>query len=129
MTADEINVQVDDLSDRLNRVGVGADPDTLARINAFISDWQDFYWGEFEQWPQVQLTVFANNLPNMVAALDAMEAKVGREAAPVVTASKGPVIQADEIRVGGTWPLWMKVTAGAVLAIGLYKVARVTRLL
>lgn len=129
MNADEIDEAMTALSDRLNMVGVGADTSVVSRLNALISDWQDFYWGEYEQWPVTQLAVWENNLPNMEAALAQLESQAGRASAPVTSAPKGPVIQADEITVTGTWPLWMKVGAGSIIALALYKVLRKTKLL
>lgn len=129
MKADDIDAAMTDLSDRLNMVGVGADTSVVSRLNALISDWQDFYWGEYEQWPVTQLAVWENNLPNMEAALAQLESQAGRASAPVTSAPTGPVIQADEITVTGTWPLWMKVGAGSLIALALYKVLRKTKLL
>jgi len=129
MKADQIDEAMNALADRLNMVGVGADTSVISRLNALLSDWQDFYWGEYEQWPVTQLAVWESNLPNMEAALTRLESEAGRASAPVTTPSTGPVIQADEITVTGTWPLWMKVTAGSVIALALYKVLRTTKLL
>lgn len=130
MKADEIDAAMSAMSDRLNHVGVGADASVVSRLNALMSDWQDFYWGEYEQWPVTQLAVWENNLPNMEAALTRLEQSAGTQSEPVTSApSSGPIIQAPELRVVGTWPLWMKVTAGSVIALALYKVLRKTKLL
>lgn len=129
MTADEIENAMADLSDRLNRVGVGADPATMRRLNALLSDWQDFYWGEYQQWPVTQLQVWENNLPNMETALAQLEQTAGSQALPVTTPRTGPVQTVDPLKVTGTWPLWMKVSAISVLGFALYKVARKVKLL
>lgn len=129
MTADEIESAMVDLSDRLNRVGVGADPAMIRRLNALMADWQDFYWGEYQQWPVTQVQVWANNLPNMEAMLVQLEQAAGTQKDPVTTAPVGPVKTMDPLKVTGTWPLWLKVSAISVLGFALYKVARKTKLL
>lgn len=129
MTADQIEVVMADLSDRLNRVGVGADTATMRKLNALMSDWQDFYWGEFEQWPVTQLQVWENNLPNLESAIAQLEQTAGSQALPVTSPSTTPVKTLDPLKVTGTWPLWMKVSALSVLGFALYKVARKVKLL
>lgn len=122
--ANAIEQQMSALSDRLDRVGVGANRDTIARINGLLADWQDFYWSNYEQWPVNQLEVWANNLPNMQAALTALEQQAGTSSAPITTQPRGPVIEQGAINVTGTWPTWMKVTAGSILALVVYKAAK-----
>lgn len=129
MTADEIEHAMVDLSDRLSRVGVGADTATMRKLNAMLADWQDFYWGEYQQWPVTMLGVWEQNLPNMQMAIAQLEQAAGTQAEPVTTAPSGPIVRADPLTVTGTWPLWMKVGAGAILSFALYKVARKLKLL
>lgn len=129
MTADQLEERMADLSDRLNRVGVGADTATMRRLNALLADWQDFYWSEYQQWPVTQLQVWENNLPNMEATLVQLEQTAGSQVQPVTTPRTAPVQTLDPLKVTGTWPLWMKVSAISVLGFALYKVARKVKLL
>lgn len=125
MKAEDINAEMDAMSDRLDHVGAGADMTKVRQLNAFISDWQDFYWGEYEQWPVNQLAVWENNLPNMQALLTSLEQSAGTVETPVTSEPAGPVVVIKEpTLVTATWPTWMKVAAGSVLALGIYKVAR-----
>lgn len=129
MTADQIEERMADLSDRLGRVGVGANTATMRKLNALMADWQDFYWGEYQQWPVTQVQVWENNLPNMEAAVAQLEQTAGSQALPVTSPRTTPVQTLDPLKVTGTWPLWMKVSAIGVLGLALYTVARKVKLL
>jgi hypothetical protein len=130
MKADDIDAAMLEIGDRLNRVGVGADAATMSKLNALLADWQDFYWSEYQQWPVNQLAVWADNLPNMRDAITRLEREAGSQGAPVTSAPKpGGMTTLDPLKVTGTWPLWMKVSALGVLGLALYKVASKTRLL
>jgi len=131
MTADDIGMEMDAISDALNRVGPSASPGLMASLNEALSQWQDFYWGELDQWPVNALAQWEQRLPELRATLAQLQRSAGTQPAPVVSAPKapGPVTALEPLKVVGTWPLWLKVTAGGVLSLAMYKVARKLELL
>ena len=129
MEADSLNVQMETFMDRLDRVGRSA-PENLTRdINATLSDWQDFYWANLEQWPVNDLALWRQKVPEIDAALTKLERSAGTEIVPVTSAPKGPVTELSPLRIVGTWPTWMKVAAGGFFSVLLYNVAKKTKLL
>lgn len=125
-TAEQINDAMTVLSDRLNHVTDKADPKTVSTLNALLSDWQDFYWSQYEQWPVNDLQMWDNNANDMSVALTRLETAAGTQSEPIKSApaTPGKVITLAPTHVIGTWPTWMKVGASAILAFLAYKAAR-----
>lgn len=130
LNADAINERMEALANRLDRVGEGAEPRAVADVNASLSAWQDFYWGELDQWPVSELAIWEGRLPTLEAQIIGLEQQAGRRTTPVVSApSTAPTQVLEPLKVVATWPLWMKVAAGGALTIIMYKVARKVHLL
>lgn len=126
MTAAQINDAMDALGARLDAIPTSRGEG--APVNASISDWQDFYWSEYEQWPVNDVARWETTLRGMTETVDALADKYEGQAAPVLGPSK-PAKKLADIGVFGDWPLWMKVTAGGLIGLMLYKAARETKLL
>lgn len=130
MNANDLNVQMEALMDRLDRVSATAPREATAGLNAALADWQDFYWGYIEAWPVEQLSRWSQRVGELARELEQLERAVGTEPAPVVTApAPGGTMTLDPLAIVGTWPTWMKVAAGGILSLALYKVARKVKLL
>lgn len=125
INANTINTEMQAIADQLNMVGPAADPRKVSQLNTALADWQDFYWGNYEQWPVNELQLWADNLDNFAVLLKQLQTQGGIVAAPVTAPALpgAPIVVADE-KVGGTWPTWMKVASGALLLLSLYAVAR-----
>lgn len=123
MTADEINAYMDRLSGQLDLLGPTADAGKVAKLNQAIADWQDFYWSNYEQWPVNQLSVWSDNVDNFATLLKSLQEQAGI-LATVPHSTTGIATTLPPQLVTGTWPVWMKVGATAMLSFGLYKVLR-----
>lgn len=121
MNANQINEEMDALSDRLTYVGPSADPAAVGAVNAALAEWQDFYWGNLEQWPVNELSLWQQRLSQLHNMLGELEASAGRAGAPVVDAQSRQGGMLDITRVAGDWPTWLKVAAGSAVALALYQ--------
>lgn len=128
-TAEQINTAMDALSTRLNHVSELADQVVVKTLNGLLSDWQDFYWSQLEQWPVNDLQRWENNLNDMTVALTRLEHDAGTVDQPVSAPPSSKVTTLPAISITGTWPTWMKVGAAAMLGFALYKAARKLHLL
>jgi len=126
MKAPELDDAFVALADRLNQIPTT--PEESARANASIADWQDFYWSQYEQWPVNDIAKWNTTLGEMTQLVASLAAKYQGQAAPTPEAAK-PAKTLANIGVYGDWPLWMKVTAGGLIGLMLYKAARETKVL
>ncbi len=126
MNANQINDAMDALGARVDAIPTTGGEGSA--VNASISDWQDFYWSEYEQWPVNDIARWETTLRGLTETVDALADKYEGQDAPIAEASK-PAKTVANIGVYATWPLWMKVTAGGLIGLMLYKAARETKLL
>lgn len=120
--ATDLNDRVDVLSGRLDTLQISdAQFDSSAKV---ISDWQDFYFGNFEEWPVTELAVWRDvTIPELELAIAGLEKIAEPISEPRLPAAPlGPVIKAEAIEVRGTWPLWWKVSVAGVLVLFSYQV-------
>lgn len=126
MNPDELDAAIMELGERYDAVAsqdLGSADQRM--LQAFLSDWQDWYWGNLDAWPVTELAQWNTMYGQALDAVGRLETVVGDEPAPEPQPPQsGPIVALPELEVFGTWPLWMKVTAGSILALGLYKVAR-----
>ena len=112
------------LMDRIDHLNV--DTATARSLNAVLSDWQDWYWGNLDAWPVNDTARWNGAYSDLAQRVSQLEASAGTVETPITSepASSGPIVALPEEHIYGTWPTWMKVAAGTVLALGLYKVLR-----
>lgn len=128
MNADEVNEIMEAIEARYNVLSDVDTPQAQELLQAILA-WGDFYWGEFDQWPVNDVAMWEQRLPELQTLIVQAEQGGVLDAPPTSEPLPGPVIVMPEEHITGTWPTWMKVAAGAVLALGLYKVARITKIL
>lgn len=75
MSAEEtLNTKWDALSERFNLLK-SVPADSARTINAAISQWQDWYWGRYGDWPPNELIGWQEKYLKAAALLDAVAAK------------------------------------------------------
>lgn len=123
MNPDQLEAAFTALADRIDHLNV--DVPTARSLNAVLSDWQDWYWGNLDAWPVNDLAQWNGQYADTEQRVAALEQSAGTvETVPTSEPSSGPIVALPETRITATWPTWMKVAAGTVLALGLYKVLR-----
>jgi hypothetical protein len=121
---DTLNAAFELLGDRLNRVGDTADDTArglLSAVNAAISDWQDWYWGNLDQWPLSQLPAWEARYHTALSQLVSLESAHGKRELPAPSEPSGPVAVLKDLLVTANRPWWYYALygAGGVLALKL----------
>lgn len=131
MNANKLNDKFDALGLRFDNVynTLNLSKTDTQYFMALFSDWQDFYWGNLDQWPVNDLAMWNDRYNKAESKLLSLEQQLTPREAPIVSKPSGQVVTVAPTQVYGTWPLWMKVAAGSVLAIGLYAVVRKLKIL
>jgi len=129
MNPDQLEAAFNVLMDRIDVLDV--DLDTARSLNAVLSDWQDWYWGNLDAWPVNDTARWNGVYSDLEQRVTQLEQTAGQLDEPPVSepAPSGPIVALPEEHIYGTWPTWMKVAAGTVLALGLYKVLRTMKVL
>ena len=126
MTADQIDTILMDVGERSDQLAMTV---TEGReINSLISDFQDWYWLNLDQWQVNELATWETRTKDIVDQIAHLETKYAGQAPPVWDES-APVETLVELDVIATWPLWMKVTAIGILGFMGYKVLKKTKVL
>ncbi len=126
MTADQIDTILLDVGERSDVLPLN---DQEGReINSLISDFQDWYWLNLDQWPVNMLATWETRAKDMADQIGYLETKYAGKAPPVWDQAT-EVETLVKLDVVATWPLWMKVTAAGILAFMGYKVLKKTKVL
>ena len=125
-TPDTLNEMFEDLSDRLNLLSMDTTQAELRPLNQALSDWQDWYFGNYEQWPSEELGLWQTRFRDTLAGIEALEQRRGTMDEPIVTTppSSGPIILPDEVIVGQR-PWWYIPLIGAMVVLGGITVSKV----
>lgn len=122
MNPNELNELFERLGDRLNRLGTTATRNQIMAVNSVISDWQDWYWGNLDQWNQREMPRWETQYAQVSSLLDRLEAAHGSEDEPVTTPPIRPeappiVLPTERITAPRPWWYYGLWGLGALLAV------------
>lgn len=74
MTPNELNDHMESHGDRLNRLNIETNKEIIAEINAAIADWQDFYWGQYDEWDLTKMPEWDSLSTDIASRMTELEA-------------------------------------------------------
>lgn len=121
---DQLNDAYEALSDRLNLVGEGVSASVVNASNAAIADWQDWYWGNYEEWDLSELpgliTAY-NDTKNALTTAEREHGQLEREYEDPAPAPGQPseaiVLEEQLVTAKRPWWYWALWVGAAVIAI------------